>query len=112
MSARIDLLTSFCASNLPTYKVVSVGNFFKVPVNNRSLSPAGCVEFQEGDVAKSFLKHYRDNNHKVPVPGGRGLKVKPATSEFNNRRSFFLRKAQGLVEADAKAQGASTEVDF
>jgi len=106
---RVKEIESIMA-RFPAHKPVDVGNFWRGPRNNRSLTKVGFAEFGSADAARAFLN--ASSESAVLTQGGASIKIKAALTKTNAQRNWALRAALDLIKQSAPARGSTVEGFF
>ena len=96
------------ARHYPACKPLVIGNVFRGPYNNRTLSQVSYAEFADNDAASVFIEAVKAKPATLSS-GGSSVQIKLVISKLNLARNYALKKATEMIKADAAYAGATVE---
>ena len=101
-------ISSYIEEHYPAFKPVSVGNVFRGPYNNRTLSQVAYAEFSDNEAARAFAGAVK-TKPSISKSGGATINVRPALSKLYLARNYALKGATELIKADGASSGQTVE---
>jgi hypothetical protein len=110
-SDRIKELETFMASHFSGYRNVRAGNYMKGPHDDRKVSNTSYIEFPTVIDKDKFIKDFATSARQCSINGS-SISIKPARTEFMNKRNFAVRKAEELIKSSPSAQGQTVKIEW